>query len=131
MNTYEVENYPGFVEPVQGWKLMSDMEEQARRLGAVMGNGEVHSIQKDGARDLFIVRMTNNRVAESRSVIIASGASLRKLGVPGESEFTGRGVSYCATCDAAFFRDKVTAVIGGGDTALEEALYLARFASRV
>jgi thioredoxin reductase (NADPH) len=131
MNTYEVENYPGFVEPVQGWKLMSDMEEQARRLGVVMANGEVHSIQKDMNRGIFIVRMTNNRVVESRSVIIASGASLRKLGVPGESEFTGRGVSYCATCDAAFFRDKITAVIGGGDTALEEALYLARFASRV
>ncbi|PKL37960.1 MAG: thioredoxin-disulfide reductase [Spirochaetae bacterium HGW-Spirochaetae-1] len=131
MNTYEVENYPGFVEPVAGWELMSKMEEQARRLGVSIENGEVSSIHKDADRNLFVIRLTSNRVLEARTAIITTGAAFKKLDVPGEKEFTGRGVSYCATCDGAFFRDKVTAVVGGGDTALEEAIFLTRFAGRV
>jgi len=128
VNSYEIENYPGFPEPVPGWKLMSDMEEQTRRLGAEIISGEVQSVKKvDG---LFNVSLDGS-IFEARSVLIAAGASNRKLGVSGEKEFLGRGVSYCATCDGAFYRDKVTAVAGGGDVALEEAFFLTKFASRV
>ncbi len=130
MTTYEVENYPGFAEPVPGWELMSAMESQARRLGAAIESGEVLSLDKgeDGA---FTLKMADGAELRARSVICASGARLMKLGVPGEDRFIGRGVSYCATCDAAFFKDKTTAVVGGGNTALEEAVYLTKFASRV
>ncbi len=131
MNTFEVENYPGFVDPVAGWELMSKMEEQAKRLGVQFEQGDVAAIQKDEEQNVFTVRLTDNRVLKSRTVIIASGASLRKLGVEGEAEYTGRGVSYCATCDGAFFKGKITAVVGGGDTALEEAIFLTRFAEKV
>ncbi len=131
MNTFEVENYPGFSEPVAGWELMSKMEQQVRRLGVEIGQGEVKSIQKNVEENFFVIRFSDNRVMESRTVIVATGASLRKLGVEGEEAFTGRGVSYCATCDGAFFKDRVTAVVGGGDTALEEAIFLTRFSSKV
>jgi thioredoxin reductase (NADPH) len=128
INSYEIENYPGFPEPVPGWKLMADMEEQTRRLGAEIISGEVMSVKKtDG---VFTVSLDGSHI-EAKSVIIAAGASHRKLMVPGERELLGRGVSYCATCDGAFFRGKVTAVAGGGDLALEEAFFLTRFASRV
>jgi thioredoxin reductase (NADPH) len=129
MTTYEVENYPGFVEPVPGWELMSAMENQARRLGATIDSGDVAALKRD--EKSFELELTDGRKIGARTVICASGASLMKLGVPGESEFTGRGVSYCATCDAAFFKEKITAVVGGGNTALEEALYLTRFAGKV
>ncbi len=128
VNSYEIENYPGFAEPVEGWKLMSDMEQQARRLGVEICSGDVEEIRKDG--DAFIIG-TSSGEFQSRAVIVAAGSSNRKLGVPGEKEFTGRGVSYCATCDGAFFRDKVTVVVGGGDVALEEADFLTRFSSKV
>jgi len=131
INTFEVENYPGFVEPISGWELMSKMEEQARRLGVEIATGEIRSIEKDEESGAFVLRLTNDDVLESRAVIVASGASFRKLGAPGEEEFTGRGVSYCATCDGAFYKERVTAVVGGGDTALEEALFLTRFAKKV
>lgn len=131
MNTYEVENYPGFVEPVPGWELVSAMENQARRLGADIQSVEMSSLAKNAHDNCFDITCAGGDVIRARSVIAATGASLIKLGVPGESEFTGRGVSYCATCDAAFFRDKITTVVGGGDTALEEAVYLAKFASKV
>jgi len=129
MNTFEVENYPGFVEPIAGWELMSAMEGQAKRLGVEVTNGDIESVEKIG--EYFEVKLTDGTVVESKTVVAASGASLRKLGVPGEAEFMGKGVSYCATCDGAFFKDKVCAVIGGGDTALEEAYFLTRFASKV
>lgn len=128
VNSYEIENYPGFPEPVPGWKLMADMEEQTRRLGAEIISGEVKSVKKE--EGFFTVSFDSSSV-RTKSVIIAAGASNRKLKVPGEKEFLGRGVSYCATCDAAFYRDKVTAVAGGGDVALEEAFFLTRFASKV
>ncbi len=129
MLTYEIENYPGFIEPVEGWQLASNMEQQARRLGVTIESKDVVSVEKYD--EIFHVKTTDGAVLEGRAVIAATGASLKRLGVPGESEFTGRGVSYCATCDAAFFKDRVTAVVGGGNTALEEALYLTRFASKV
>ncbi len=131
MNTYEVENYPGFPQPVPGWELVSAMESQARRLNAEIVSGEVTLIGKDAGSQCFTLRLADGASLESKTVIIATGASYRALGVPGENEFLGRGVSYCATCDGAFFRDRITLVVGGGDTALEEAHFLTRFASRV
>lgn len=128
VNSYEIENYPGFAEPVAGWKLMADMEEQTRRLGAEIISAEVLSVKKDAG--VFTVTLGDG-IIQAQSVIIAAGALNRKLNVPGEKELLGRGVSYCATCDGAFFRDKVTAVAGGGDVALEEASFLTRFASKV
>ncbi|MFW5770873.1 MAG: thioredoxin-disulfide reductase [Spirochaetota bacterium] len=129
MMTYEIENYPGFVDPIEGWQLASNMENQARRLGVEIESAEVSRVLK--TKDYFEIATTDGRMLDTRTVISATGASLKRLGVPGESEYTGKGVSYCATCDAAFFKDQVTAVVGGGSTALEEALYLTRFASKV
>lgn len=128
VNSYEIENYPGFAEPVAGWELMSAMEEQTRRLGADIINGDVTSVRKSG--DIFSVEMDGTAL-EAKSVIVAAGASHRKLGVPGEKEYMGRGVSYCATCDGAFYKDRITVVVGGGDVALEEAHFLTRFSSKV
>lgn len=128
VNSYEIENYPGFPEPVAGWKLMADMEEQTRRLGAEIISAEVLSIKKEAG--VFTVSLADGEI-QARSVIIAAGAFNRRLNVAGEKEFLGRGVSYCATCDGAFFKDKVTVVAGGGDVALEEAFFLTRFASKV
>ncbi len=129
MNTYEIENYPGFVDPIPGWELVSAMENQAKRLGAEIKSGDVLSIEK--ADSNFIVKLKNGEELASKTVIAASGANFKKLGVPGEDKFLGRGVSYCATCDGAFFKDRVTAVIGGGNSALEEADFLTKFASKV
>jgi thioredoxin reductase (NADPH) len=131
MSTYEVENYPGFVDPVAGWELMSRMENQARRLGAEIVCGDVVSIDRNAAGGVLVLTMADGSSMEARTVIAATGASYRKLKVPGEVEHIGHGVSYCATCDGAFFKDRVCAVIGGGDTALEEAHFLTRFARKV
>lgn len=128
ITSFEIENYPGFAEPVEGWKLMSDMEEQARRLGVDILSAEVKEIRKEGG--IFAVD-TGDSVFNARCVIVAAGASHRKLGVPGEKEYTGRGVSYCATCDGAFYKDRTVIVAGGGDVALEEAFFLTRFAGKV
>lgn len=131
MNTFEVENYPGFVEPVAGWQLMSNMENQARRLGVEIANGEVMSLEKDARGGIFTLMLSDNSTIQAKTIIVASGASYRRLKVPGEEEYIGHGVSFCATCDGAFFKDRICAVIGGGDTALEEAHFLTRFAKKV
>ncbi len=131
MNTYEVENYPGFVEPVAGWELMSHMEGQARRLGAEILGADVLSVARDAADGMFTVTQSDGPAMRAKAVIAASGASYRRLKVPGEEEYIGHGVSFCATCDGAFYKNRVCAVIGGGDTALEEAHFLTRFASKV
>lgn len=131
MNTYEVENYPGFEEPVAGWELMSKMEGQARRLGTEIMSGDVTSVRKDPGSGMFTVALEDSPAMASKTVIAASGASYRRLKVPGEEQFLGHGVSFCATCDGAFFKDRICAVIGGGDTALEEAHFLTRFAKKV
>lgn len=131
INTYEVENYPGFTEPIKGWELMSAMEGQVRRLGAEILNGDVKSVRKNTGNNFFEVELTDSQVYKSKAVILASGSAHNLLNIPGEAEFTGKGVSYCATCDGAFFKDKITAVNGGGNTALEEALFLTKFASKV
>jgi thioredoxin reductase (NADPH) len=126
--TWEVENYPG-VEKVSGFELGQRMEKQARSFGLEMAMAEVSSVTpaEDGLHRLE----TSDGVYTCRSLIVATGARHNRLGVPGEAELTGRGVSYCATCDGAFFRDVPVAVVGGGNTALEEALFLTRFASKV
>jgi thioredoxin reductase (NADPH) len=131
MNTYEIENYPGFVDPIPGWELVSSMENQAKRLGAEIISSDIAKVERK-LKDGFI-RLTpiDGEPIDSRAIIVATGTTLKKLGVPGEDEFIGRGVSYCATCDGAFYRDRVTVVVGGGDTALEEALFLTRFAEKV
>mgnify|MGYP001384185490 CR=1 FL=1 len=128
VNSYEIENYPGFAEPVEGWELMSRMEEQARRLGTEIINGDIISVDKSG--DIFSVKM-DGAVIESRSVIVAAGASHRKLGVPGEKEFKNRGLTYCATCDGPIFAGKDVAVIGGGNSALDAALQLIKIARKI
>ncbi|MGB9977475.1 thioredoxin-disulfide reductase [Thermovenabulum sp.] len=126
--TDRIENYPGFVEGIGGMELTEAMKMQAERFGAKFVNGEAQRIiPKD---DGFIVELKNEQL-EAKSVILAMGAEARKLMVKGEKEFTGRGVSYCATCDGAFYTDRKVVVVGGGDSAIEEALYLTKFAESV
>ena len=130
MNTYEVENYPGFPEPVSGFNLVDAMSKQAERFGAETVSCDVVSYEKR-ADGIFEIKGSAGEKYEARALILAMGSSYRRLGIPGEAEFTGRGVSYCATCDGAFYKGKITAVVGGGNTALEEAIFLTRFASKV
>ena len=130
MNTYEVENYPGFIDPVAGWELMSHMEGQARRLGAEIVGADVDSVTRN-ADGTFTVAVSDGPPMQAKSVIAAAGASYRRLKIPGEEALLGHGVSFCATCDGAFFKNRICAVIGGGDTALQEAHFLTRFASRI
>jgi thioredoxin reductase (NADPH) len=131
MNTYEIENYPGFVDPIPGWELVSSMENQAKRLGAEIISNDIAKVERKLKDGLIRLTPIDGEPIDSRAVIVATGTTLKKLGVPGEDEFIGRGVSYCATCDGAFYRDRITVVVGGGDTALEEALFLTRFAKKV
>jgi thioredoxin reductase (NADPH) len=126
--TTDVENYPGFPTGLQGPELTEGMKQQAERFGARLEYDEV--IEVDLERRPFRVK-TNTTLYETKALIVASGASPRKLGVPGEKELTGRGVSYCATCDGFFFKNKEIMVVGGGDSALQEGLFLTKFGSRV
>lgn len=128
MITSEVENYPGFEEGVIGPELMDKFEKQARRFGAEMVPQDV--VKVDFSSRPFSV-WTYNKQYQGNAVIVATGASAKWLGLPNEQRLQGRGVSGCATCDGFFFRDKEIAVVGGGDTAMEEALFLTRYASRV
>ncbi|MGQ9556776.1 MAG: thioredoxin-disulfide reductase [Desulfurispora sp.] len=127
-STEMIENYPGFENGIGGPELAMQMEKQARRFGLEMMYAYVSGVDKQG--DDFIVSADEQNY-RARAVIFAAGAKPRYLGVPGEKEFHGRGVSYCATCDGAFFREKVVAVVGGGDAAVEEALFLTKFARQV
>ena len=127
--TNEVENYPGFPDGITGPELTELMKQQAEKFGARF---EVDHVSKVNLQvHPFMLETENGAHYEANSLVIATGASPRRLGVPGEIELTGRGVSYCATCDGFFFRGKEIAVIGGGDSALQEALFLTRFASKV
>ncbi len=126
--TNEVENYPGFPEALTGPELAERMQKQAERFGARMEIDEVIRVDFSG-QPLKV--QTHSREYETKTVIIATGASPRKLNVPGEAEFTGRGVSYCATCDGFFFRGKDVVVVGGGDSACEEGVFLTKFANSV
>ncbi len=124
-----VENYPGFPEPIEGRELMERMKEQATRFGAQIVYDEIERLERDEAHYLWAYG--TDGTYRAKAVIIAVGSDPRKLGVPGEEEFTGRGVSYCAVCDGHFFKDQVVAVVGGGDSAKTEALYLTNLASKV
>lgn len=126
LTTYEVDNYPG-LPGIGGYDLGLKFREHADRLGALFKEDEVISV-KDGPVKRVVC---SGGTYEARAVILATGAIHRKLGIPGEEELGGAGVSYCATCDGAFFRNKVTAVIGGGDVAVEDAIFLARMCSKV
>ena len=128
MTTTKVENYPGFPGGIDGPDLMQRFQEHCQEFGLETITGEVTGLVDYGREKLVTVE---EREIRTRSVIITTGAEPSKLGVPGEVAFTGRGVSYCATCDGAFFRNVPVAIVGGGDTAAEEALFLSRFASKV
>jgi thioredoxin reductase (NADPH) len=129
MTTTEVENYPGFRDGIMGPELMDQMREQALRFGADLRMEDVESVSLDGP--VKSVTTAEGETLHARSVILAMGAAARYLGVPGEQELLGRGVSSCATCDGFFFRDQDIAVIGGGDSAMEEATFLTKFARSV
>lgn len=128
MTTTEVENYPGFKEGITGPELMDEMREQALRFGADLRMEDVDAVSLDGPIKTVTV---DGETHQARAVILAMGAAARHLGVPGEQELIGQGVSTCATCDGFFFRDQDIAVIGGGDSAMEEATFLTRFARSV
>ncbi len=128
--TTDVENFPGFPDGVMGPELMEQMRNQAQRFGARLETDEVTAVELSTDGGLHKVYVGND-VHLTRSVVLAMGAKHRKLGVPGEELLSGRGVSYCATCDAAFFRDVPTVIVGGGDSAMEEAMFLAKFSSKV
>lgn len=126
--TNDVENYPGFASPVSGPGLMADMRKQAERLGVKFISGEVSSVELN--RRPFAINIENRKL-EARALIVATGASARWLGIESEKKLMGKGVSACATCDGFFFKGKDVCVVGGGDTAIEEALFLANIASKV
>jgi thioredoxin reductase (NADPH) len=129
MTTTEVENYPGFRDGITGPELMDEMREQALRFGADLRMEDVESVSLDGPVKSVVT--ADGETYRARAVILAMGAAARYLQVPGEQELLGRGVSSCATCDGFFFRDQDIAVIGGGDSAMEEATFLTRFARSV
>lgn len=128
MNTTEVENFPGFRDGIMGPALMDEMRAQAERFGAELVADDV--IEVDLTGDVKVVRTATDTYT-ARAVILATGSGYRKLGLPREEELSGRGVSWCATCDGFFFREQAIAVVGGGDSAVEEATFLTRFGSKV
>lgn len=128
MNTTEVENFPGFKDGVMGPDLMMQMRDQAEKFGARLESELVDKVDLSGdVKKVFV----GDDVYQARAVILATGAAPRHLGIPGEAELTGRGVSTCATCDGFFFKDQHIAVVGGGDSAMEEATFLTKFGSKV
>lgn len=129
MTTTEVENFPGFVDGIQGPELMTTIGAQAERFGADIRYEDVEALELEG--DVKKVILSDGAVHLAKTVIISTGSEYRKLGVDGEQRLSGHGVSWCATCDGFFFKEKALAVIGGGDSALEEALYLTNHASKV
>ena len=129
--TTDVENYPGFPEGIMGPELMTKLREQAERFGATLLTDEVEKVELSGEVGGVHKVWVGDEEHRARTVILAMGAEHKKLCVPGEDELSGRGVSYCATCDAAFFRDAQTIIVGGGDSAMEEAIFLSKFASKV
>ena len=129
MNTTEVENFPGFQDGIMGPELMDNMRAQAERFGAELIPDDVVSVDLTG--EIKTVTDTVGTVHKAKAVIVATGSQHRKLGLPNEDALSGRGVSWCATCDGFFFKDQDIAVVGGGDTAMEEATFLSRFAKSV
>jgi thioredoxin reductase (NADPH) len=129
MTTTEVENYPGFADAVMGPDLMNEMRQQAERFGAELVADDVVEVDLTG--DVKVVKDSAGTEHLARTVILAMGSGYRKLGLPNEEQLSGHGVSWCATCDGFFFRDQEIAVVGGGDSAMEEATFLTRFAKKV
>ncbi len=129
MNTTDVENFPGFPEGIQGPELMEKIQAQAERFGTKVVYDDVTALELDG--DVKRVTTSDGTVHEARTVVFATGSAYRKIGLPEEERLSGHGLSWCATCDGFFFREKTIAVVGGGDSAMEEATFLTRFASKV
>ncbi len=129
MKTTEVENFPGFPDGLMGPDLMANFQAQAERFGTEILLDDVVEVDLKG--DIKIVKTGGGQTFEAKTVILATGAAYRELGLPREKELSGHGVSWCATCDGFFFREKTIAVVGGGDSAMEEANFLTRFASKV
>ncbi len=129
MTTTEVENFPGFAEGIQGPELMGTMQEQAERFGTEIVFDDAASVELAG--DVKTVTLTDGTVYRAKAVIIATGSAYRKLGAEGEERLSGKGVSWCATCDGFFFKDQPIVVVGGGDSAVEEATFLTRYATQV
>ncbi len=123
-----VDNYPGFPEGVAGLELGDKLQKQAERFGAKIELGEVTHIESDG--QLVSLQTTSGQI-QAKAVLIATGSDYKKIGVPGEAEYYGRGVHYCATCDGAFYRDKRLVVVGGGNSAVQEAIFLTRYATHI
>ena len=129
MNTTEVENFPGFVDGVMGPDLMDSMRKQAKRFGAELITDDI--VEMDLVGEVKTLKDGSGNVIKAKAVILATGSAYREIGLENEKRLSGRGVSWCATCDGFFFRDQVIAVVGGGDSAVEEATFLTKFASKV
>ena len=129
MKTTEVENFPGFPQGLQGPELMANLQAQAERFGTEVLLDDVIEVELAG--DVKIVKTGGGETFEAKTVILSTGAAYRELGLPREKELSGHGVSWCATCDGFFFRERTIAVVGGGDSAMEEAIFLTRFAAKV
>lgn len=126
--TDKVDNYPGFPEGIEGMTLAGHLEKQAERFGAVIDFGDVSAIRNEGKYKVVTV---DGQDVMAKTVLIATGSDYKKLGIPGEMELYGRGVHYCATCDGAFYRDKTLVVVGGGNSALQETIFLTRYATHI
>jgi len=126
--TDQVDNYPGFPDGIEGMKLAGELEKQAERFGAHIDFGDASGIRTDGKYKIVTI---DGQDVKAKAVLIATGSDYKKIGVPGEAESYGRGVHYCATCDGAFYRDRTLAVIGGGNSALQETIFLTRYASHI
>ena len=126
--TDQIDNYPGFPEGISGMQLASDLEKQVKRFGANIKYGDVKSISR---KDNQIVLNIDGKDVLAKTVLIATGSDYNKIGIPGEAEYYGRGVHYCATCDGAFYRDQDLIVVGGGNSAIQEAIFLTRFAKKI
>lgn len=126
--TDKVDNYPGFPDGVEGMKLAGELEKQAARFGAQVDFGEASAIRTEGKYKIVTI---DGQDVKAKAVLIATGSDYKKIGVPGEAESYGRGVHYCATCDGAFYRDRTLAVVGGGNSALQETIFLTRYASHI
>ena len=129
MNTTEVENFPGWPAGIMGPELMDKLREQAEKFGAQLITDDITEMKLTG--DIKVLKDGSGKTIEAKAVILATGSAYKEIGLPNEKRLSGRGVSWCATCDGFFFRDKVLAVVGGGDSAMEEATFLTKFATKV
>jgi thioredoxin reductase (NADPH) len=129
MNTTEVENFPGFIDGIMGPDLMDNMRKQAKRFGTELITDDV--VEMDLTGDVKMIKDGSGNTVKAKAVILAMGSAYREIGLENEKRLSGRGVSWCATCDGFFFRDQTIAVVGGGDSAVEEATFLTKFASKV